>query len=128
MKILLSVMLLMLFLTPHLAAQSLYSIRPESSGSLLSGGSEIGSQEEAAGDTGNELEERLEMRLRYPELFGGNLAAEINSEDTAEDAANDIDGAEGRLEMQTRYPELYLNDNLFDEGQLLSTEGSRRAE
>ena len=124
MKILLSVMLLMLFLTPHLAAQSSYSIRPESSGSLLSGGSEIARQEEAAGDT----QERLEMRLRYPELFEGNLAAEISSEDAAADTANDIDGTEERLEMQTRYPELYLNDNLFDEGQLLSTEGSRRAE
>lgn len=128
MKILLSAMLLMLFLTPHLAAQSSYSIRPESSGSLLSRGSEIGQQEEAAGDTGNRLQERLEMRLRYPELFEGNLAAEISSEDTAVDAANDIDGTEERLEMQTRYPELYLNDNLFDEGQLLSTDGSRRAE
>ena len=46
MKILLSAMLLILFPTPHLAAQSSYSIRPGSSGSLLRGSPEIESQEE----------------------------------------------------------------------------------
>ncbi len=125
MKTLLSIMLLMLFLPPHLAAQSSYSIRPESSASLLGGGSAIGSQEEAAGDTGNRLEERLDMRLRYPELYGGNLAAGASAEDAASDTTN---GEEERLDMQTRYPELYLSDKLFDDGQLLSTEGSGRAE
>ena len=125
MKILLSAMLLIPFLTPHLAAQSSYSIRPGSSGSLLSGDPEIESQEEAAGDTGNRLEERLDMRLRYPELYGGNLAAGASAEDAASDT---ISGAEERLDMQTRYPELYLNDRLFDDGQLLSIEGSGRAE
>ena len=121
MKILLSAILLILFLTPHLAAQSSYSIRPGSSGSLLSGGPEIESQEEAAGDTGNRLEERLNMRLRYPQLYGGNLAAGASAEDAASDT---ISGPEERLDMQTRYPELYLNDKLFDDGQLLSIESS----
>ncbi len=125
MKILISIMLLMLFLPPHLAAQSSYSIRPESSASLLGGGSAIGDQEEAAGATGNRLEERLDMRLRYPELYGGNLAAGASAEDAASDTTN---GEEERLDMQTRYPELYLNDKLFDDGQLLSIEGSGRAE
>jgi hypothetical protein len=125
MKTLLSAMLLILFLPPHLAAQSSYSIRPGSSGSLLGGGFAIESQEEAAGATGNRLEERLDMRLRYPDLYGGNLAAGASAEAAASDTTN---GEEERLDMQTRYPELYLSDKLFDDGQLLSIEGSGRAE
>ena len=121
MKTLFSVVLLLLFLPPHLAAQSSYSIRPGSSASLLGGGSTIGGQEGAAGDSGNRLEERLEMRLRYPDLYGGNLAAGAHAEDAASDTTN---GEEERLDMQTRYPELYLSDKLFDDGQFLSIEGS----
>ena len=55
--------------------------------------------------------------MRYPELYGGNLAAGNDAGDDEGATGNSL--GEG-LEMQTRYPELYLNNRLYDEDAVLS--------
>ena len=113
MNMLICGLTLVLVFTSSSFAQSLYSIRPDTSGSFFS--EDFGSEESTeAGPEGTpgDGDDNLEMRMRYPELYGGNLAAGGDASDGAAEAGDSIDES---LEMQTRYPELYLNNRLYDE-------------
>lgn len=98
-------------------AQSPYSIRPDSAGSLL--GEETGLEDSVlpGNDDTDAVDEELGMRLRYPELYGGNLATGSELSATSEETDAELDQT---LEMQARYPELYLENRLYDEESLLS--------
>ena len=118
MKTLIGTFIFVFFFASSGSAQSLYSLEQDSPGSLLGGqfGFDDGPAEtpedpSAGGD------DSLELRMRYPELYGGNLAAGSDAEDEAADAGSAVDES---AEMQTRYPELYLNDRLYDEDSVLS--------
>ena len=118
MNTLLSAITLILFFASNGFAQSLYSIRPDSSGSFLDG--EPGLEDSVEGESENTTgspDEISELRMRYPELYGGNLAAGNDAGDDEGATGNSL--GEG-LEMQTRYPELYLNNRLYDEDAVLS--------
>ena len=77
-----------------------------------------GSDEEAE-NTADSVDESLELRLRYPELYGGNLAAGSDAGNEAEETPI---GADESLETQARYPELYLDNRLYDEDAVLTIE------
>ena len=120
MKTLVSVLALLLFFASNGLSQSLYSIRPDSSGSLF--GEDFGletSDEEEAENTADSIDESLELRMRYPELYGGNLAAGSDTENDEDATAIGVDES---LETQTRYPELYLGNRLYDEDTVLTIE------
>ena len=120
MKILLSALTLLLFLASNGLSQSLYSIRPDSSGSLF--GEDFGlesSEEEEAENTTDSGDESLELRLRYPELYGGNLAAGSEAANAEEETTG---GGDESLETQARYPELYLGNRLYDADAVLTIE------
>ena len=120
MKTLVSALTLLLFFASNGLSQSLYSIRPDSAGSLLGEdfGLETSDEEEAENTTGN-VDESLELRMRYPELYGGNLASGSDTEN--DEDANAI-GVDESLETQARYPELYLGNRLYDEDAMLTIE------
>ena len=120
MKTLVSALTLLLFFASNGLSQSLYSIRPDSSGAFL--GEDFGlesSGEEEAENITDGVDESLELRLRYPELYGGNLAA---GGDTADDADETASGMDESLETQARYPELYLDNRLYDDDAMLTIE------
>ena len=99
-------------------AQSLFSVRPDSSGSLLEG--DTPSEESTFGDIEadpNATDESLEMRMRYPELYDSGLTTELERSAAPEDAEAGVDET---LETQARYPEIYLENRLYDETDLLS--------
>lgn len=99
-------------------AQSLFSVRPDSSGSLLDG--ETASEDGTFGDVEADpdaTDESLEMRMRYPELYDGGLTTDLERSAAPEDAEASVDDT---LETQARYPEIYLENRLYDEDDLLS--------
>ena len=77
------------------------------------------SGEEDAENITDSVDESLELRLRYPELYGGNLAAGGDAEDGADETASGMDES---LETQARYPELYLDNRLYDDDAMLTIE------
>ena len=77
------------------------------------------SDEEEAENTIDSVDESLELRMRYPELYGGNLAAGSDAENDADATTS---GADESLETQARYPELYLGNRLYDEDAVLTIE------
>ena len=120
MKTLVSALALLLFFASNGLSQSLYSIRPDSSGSLF--GEDFGletNDEEEAENTADSIDESLELRMRYPELYGGNLAAGSDTENDEDATAIGVDES---LETQARYPELYLGNRLYDEDAVLTIE------
>ena len=119
MKTLVSAITLLLFFASNGLSQSLYSIRPDSSGSLL--GEDLGLEgDEEAENTTDSVDEDLELRMRYPELYGGNLAAGSDPEDDADETLSGV--VDESLETQTRYPELYLDNRLYDDDAMLTIE------
>lgn len=99
-------------------AQSLFSVRPDSSGSLLDG--DTTSEEGTFGDIEADpdaADEGLEMRMRYPELYDSDLTTELERSAASEDTEAGVDET---LETQARYPEIYLENRLYDENDLLS--------
>lgn len=99
-------------------AQSLFSVRPDSAGSLLGGDAAL--EDDTFGDTetGPDVtDESLEMRMRYPELYDSGLTPDLERSATPEDAEASVDET---LETQARYPEIYLENRLYDEDDLLS--------
>ncbi len=124
MKTLVSTLTLLLFFASNGLSQSLYSIRPDSSGSLFGEdfGLESGNEEEAENTT-DSVDESLELRMRYPELYGGNLAAGSGPEDDVDETLSGVDES---LETQTRYPELYLDNRLYDDDAMLTIEREDR--
>ena len=99
-------------------AQSLFSVRPDSAGSLLGGDTAL--EDDTFGDTETDpdvTDESLEMRMRYPELYDSGLTPDLERSDTPEDAEVSVDET---LETQARYPEIYLENRLYDEDDLLS--------
>lgn len=99
-------------------AQSLFSVRPDSAGSLLGGDTAL--EDDAFGDTETDpdvADESLEMRMRYPELYDSGLTPDLERSATPEDAEAGVDET---LETQARYPEIYLENRLYDEDDLLS--------
>ncbi len=119
MKTLVSTLTLLLFFASNGLSQSLYSIRPDSSGSFFSEDFGLESGDEEAENTADGIDESLELRMRYPDLYGGNLAAGSDVEDDADETASSVDES---LETQTRYPELYLDNRLYDEDAMLTIE------
>lgn len=121
MKTLISTLTLLLFFASNGLSQSLYSVRPDQSGSFLSEdfGLEGSDEEEAENTADGVVDESLELRMRYPELYGGNLAAGSNAGDDADETVSGVDES---LETQTRYPELYLDNRLYDEDGMLTIE------
>ena len=123
MKTLVSTLTLLLFFASNGLSQSLYSIRPDSSGSLLGEDFGLESGDEEAENTTDSVDEDLELRMRYPELYGGDL-------ETGRDVENDADetaiGVDESLETQARYPELYLDNRLYDEDSMLTIEREER--
>ncbi len=119
MKTWVSALTLLLFLASNGWSQSLYSVRPDSSGSLLSEDFGLEGSDEEAENTADSVDESLELRLRYPELYGGNLAAGSDAGNEAEETPI---GADESLETQARYPELYLDNRLYDEDAVLTIE------
>lgn len=99
-------------------AQSLFSVRPDSSGSLLDG--DTPSEEGTFGDIEADpdaTDESLEMRMRYPELYDSGLTPDLERSSAPEDVEAGVDET---LETQARYPEIYLENRLYDENDLLS--------
>lgn len=99
-------------------AQSLFSVRPDSAGSLLGGDATL--EDDTFGGTEADpdvTDESLEMRMRYPELYDSGLTPDLERSATPEDAEAGVDET---LETQTRYPEIYLENRLYDEDDLLS--------
>ena len=99
-------------------AQSLFSVRPDSAGSLLGGDAAL--EDDTFGDTEADpdvTDESLEMRMRYPELYDSGLTPDLERSATPEDAEVSMDET---LETQARYPEIYLENRLYDEDDLLS--------
>ena len=99
-------------------AQSLFSVRPDSAGSLLGGDTTL--EDDTFGGTEADpdvTDESLEMRMRYPELYDSGLTPDLERSATPEDAEAGVDET---LETQTRYPEIYLENRLYDEDDLLS--------
>ena len=99
-------------------AQSLFSVRPDSAGSLLGGDTTL--EDDTFGGTEADLDvtdESLEMRMRYPELYDSGLTPDLERSATPEDAEAGVDET---LETQARYPEIYLENRLYDEDDLLS--------
>lgn len=119
MKTLVSALALLLFFASNGLSQSLYSIDPDSSGSLFGEGFGLENSDEEAENTPDSIDESLELRMRYPELYGGNLAAGSDTENDADAAASGVDES---LETQARYPELYLGNRLYDEDAVLTIE------
>lgn len=119
MKTLVSALALLLFFASNGLSQSLYSIDPDSSGSLFGEGFGLENSEEEAENTADSIDESLELRMRYPELYGGNLAAGSDTENDADATASGVDES---LETQARYPELYLGNRLYDEDAVLTIE------
>ncbi len=119
MKTLISALTLLLFFTSNGLSQSLYSIRPDSSGSLLDEDFGLESGDEEAENTTDSVDEELELRMRYPELYGGDLATGSAAENDADETAIGVDES---LETQARYPELYLDNRLYDEDSMLTIE------
>jgi len=120
MKTLVSTLTLLLFFASNGLSQSLYSIRPDSSDSFF--GQDFGlesSDEEETENTADSIDEGLELRMRYPELYGGNLAAGSDAETGENETISEVDES---LETQTRYPELYLDNRLYDEDGMLTIE------
>ena len=59
-------------------AQSLFSVRPDSAGSLLGGDTAL--EDDTFGDTETDpdvTDESLEMRMRYPELYDSGLTPDL---------------------------------------------------
>ena len=123
MKTLVSTLTLLLFFASNGLSQSLYSIRPDSSGSLLGEDFGLESGDEEAENTTDSVDEDLELRMRYPELYGGDLAAGRDVENDADETAIGVDES---LETQARYPELYLDNRLYDEDSMLTIEREER--
>lgn len=125
MKTLISTLTLLLFFASNGLSQSLYSIRPDSSGSLFGEdfGLESGDEEEAENTT-DSVDESLELRMRYPELYGGNLAAGSDTENDADETVSGV--VDESLETQARYPELYLDNRLYDDDAMLTIEREER--
>lgn len=99
-------------------AQSLFSVRPDSAGSLLDGDTAL--EDGTFGDIEADpdvTDESLEMRMRYPELYDSDLTPDLERSATPEDAEVSMDET---LETQARYPEIYLENRLYDEDDLLS--------
>ena len=99
-------------------AQPLFSVRPDSAGSLLGGDTAL--EDDTFGDTetGPDVtDESLEMRMRYPELYDSGLTPDLERSATPENAEVSVDET---LETQARYPEIYLENRLYDEDDLLS--------
>jgi hypothetical protein len=119
MKTLVSTLTLLLFFASNGLSQSLYSVRPDSSGSFFSEDFGLESSDEEAENTTDSADESLELRMRYPELYGGNLAAGGDAGDEADETASGVDDS---LETQARYPELYLDNRLYDEDAMLTIE------
>ena len=125
MKTLVSVLTLLLFFASNGLSQSLYSIRPDSSGSFFGedfGGEDFGlesSNEEETENTTDSGDESLELQMRYPELYGGNLAT---GNDAETDEGETAIGVDESLETQARFPELYLDNRLYDEDAMLTIE------
>ncbi len=123
MKTLVSTLTLLLFFASNGLSQSLYSIRPGPSGSFF--GEDLGLEtgEEETKNTADSVDESLELRMRYPELYGGNLAAGGDAETAEDETASGVDES---LETQARYPELYLDNRLYDEDTVLTIESEDR--
>ena len=119
MKTLVSTLTLLLFFASNGLSQSLYSVRPDSPGSFFSEDFGLESSDEEAENTTDSADEGLELRMRYPELYGGNLAAGGDAEDDVDETASGVDES---LETQARYPELYLDNRLYDEDAVLTIE------
>ncbi len=119
MKTLVSALTLLLFFASNGLSQSLYSIRPDSSGSLFSEDLGLENSEEEAENTADSSDESLELRMRYPELYRGNLSAGSDAENDEDATASGVDES---LETQARYPELYLGNRLYDEDAVLTIE------
>lgn len=99
-------------------AQSLFSVRPDSAGSLLGGDTALEDGTFGDTETGPDVtDESLEMRMRYPELYDSGLTPDLERSATPEDAEAGVDET---LETQARYPEIYLENRLYDEDDLLS--------
>ena len=101
MKTLVSALALLLFFASNGLSQSLYSVSPDSSGSLFSEDFGLESGNEEAENTTDSVDEDLELRMRYPELYGGNLAAGSDAENDADET---VIGVDESLETQARYP------------------------
>ena len=123
MKTLVSTLTLLLFFVSNGLSQSLYSIRPDSSDSFFSEDFGLETSEEETENTADGIDEDLELRMRYPELYGGNLAAGSDAENDADETAGGVDES---LETQARYPELYLDNRLYDEDSMLTIEREER--
>ncbi len=119
MKTMVSTLTLLLFLVSNGLSQSLYSVRPDSSDSFFREDFGLETSDEEAENTADSIDESLELRLRYPELYGGNLAAGSEAEADADGTVSEGDES---LETQARYPELYLDNRLYDEDTMLTIE------
>ena len=123
MKTLVSALTLLLFFASNGLSQSLYSIRPDSSGSLLGEDFGLESDDEEAENTIDSVDEDMELRMRYPELYGGDLATGSDAEYDEDETASGVDES---LETQARYPELYLDNRLYDDDAMLTIEREER--
>ncbi len=113
-------LLLIILLSPSLAlAQSQFSLDAEANYSF--GQPSFSEADRPPPDGSATTEDDLELRMRYPELYGGNLAAGSSLENANQEAQPDN---ESLVEMQTRYPELYLSDRLYNEDSVLSLGGN----
>ena len=123
MKTMVSTLTLLLFLVSNGLSQSLYSVRPDSSDSFFSEDFGLETSDEEAENIADSVDESLELRMRYPELYGGNLAAGSNAEDDVDETVSGVDES---LETQARYPELYLDNRLYDDDAMLTIEREDR--
>ncbi len=123
MKTLVRTLTLLLFFVSNGLSQSFYSIRPDSPDSFLSEDFGWETRDEEAENTTDNGDGSLELRMRYPDLYGGNLAVGREAEDDADETAS---GGDESLETQTRYPELYLGNRLYDEDAMLTIERGER--
>ena len=123
MKTMVSTLTLLLFLVSNGLPQSLYSVRPDSSDSFFSEDFGLETSDEEAENIADSVDESLELRMRYPELYGGNLAAGSNAEDDVDETVSGVDES---LETQARYPELYLDNRLYDDDAMLTIERDDR--
>lgn len=113
-------LLVIILLSPSLAlAQPQFSL--DSGSNYSFGQPSFGEADDPPPDPSATSEGDLELRMRYPELYGGNLAAGSSLENANEQAQPDN---ESLVEMQTRYPELYLNNRLYNEDSVLSLGGN----
>ena len=123
MKTMVSTLTLLLFLVSNGLSQSLYSVRPDSSDSFFSEDFGLETSDEEAENITDSVDESLELRMRYPELYGGNLAAGSDAEDDVDETVSGVDES---LETQARYPELYLDNRLYDDDAMLTIEREER--